>query len=204
LHVLVDLGCGAGGLERRLASTLGARLIGLDFSDAAIAAARAAVGHQQAAERADFHVADFASTGLPEASVSAVVSLDALYLAPDPRVALDEVRRILVPSGGLFFTVYLSSEHYPGTTSLLSDWRLILSSAGFSVDSSQNHSSVWRDITRSKHEGRWASRAALTNAEFGRDVEAELSVSTSMLGLGGRPSFLDQVERFEISAQRMS
>ncbi|WP_159397721.1 class I SAM-dependent methyltransferase [Sorangium cellulosum] len=198
---LLDLGCGVGRVGRRLAAALGVRLVGLDCSNAAITEARVGVAHLMDHERPQFHVADFSSTGLPEASVSAALSLDALYLAPDPLVALAELHRIMVPSGTLVMTAYVSENQYAGTTNLLGDWRPILSSAGFSVDRYDNQSAIWRDVMRSKHERRWAARATL-RSEFGWHAEAELSVSAAMLGIGGRPSFLTQVERFEISAHR--
>jgi SAM-dependent methyltransferase len=199
--VLCDLGCGRGGLGLRLARALGHGLVGVDLSPAAIAQAREAALSWPAAEPPRFHVADFADTGLPGASVSAVVSLDALYLAPDPAAALAEISRLLVPDGLLVFTAYTSARHYPGTSRLLSDWRPVMEGAGFVVERYADRTAAWRRVMRSKHALRLEAANALLR-ELGPSVGPELSVSASMLGLDGRPSFLDQVDRFVVVGRR--
>jgi methylase of polypeptide subunit release factors len=68
---LLDLACGRGAYGLLVARQTGARLIGVDFSAAAVAQAR-----EQAAgmgvRDASFRVGDLAATGLPDASVEAV------------------------------------------------------------------------------------------------------------------------------------
>lgn len=75
--------------------------MGIDRSCVAIAAADMALP----ANEREFWVADFAATAIGHAMAHAVVSLDALYLAPEPARALCEVQRILAPKGSLLFTV---------------------------------------------------------------------------------------------------
>ena len=166
-RLLGDLGCGLGLVGRHIADVLGTTLVGLDCAGTAISAARAAVSQLPESARPRFEVAEFCSTRLPEASVSAAFSLDALYLATDPDAALAEVRRILVPQGPLVFSVYVSSQHYPGTSVLLPDWRPLVARAGLLLERYENHSEVWRTIMRCKHERRWAARSTLLE-EFGR------------------------------------
>jgi len=199
--VLCDLGCGRGGLGRRLARSLGFQLVGIDISPAAITQAREAASSSAEAQRWRFVVADFADTGLPDASVSAVVSLDALYLAAAPRAALAEVARVLIPSGRVVFTAYTSPRHYPGTSRLLASFRPVMEDVGLVVEHYEDLTATWRRVMWSKHARRIEAGDMLLQA-LGSVVAPELSVSASMLGLDGRPSFLHQVERFLVTGHR--
>ena len=61
-NMLVDLACGRGGYGLEIAARTGARLVGIDFSAAAVRRA-----HEQARRQgapADFRVGDLAATGL--------------------------------------------------------------------------------------------------------------------------------------------
>ncbi|MGM0633510.1 MAG: class I SAM-dependent DNA methyltransferase [Pseudomonadota bacterium] len=131
--VLVDLGCGTGGVGLWLAERQHARLIGVDrCCDAtAIAADRAA--EWPLAEPASFVVADFCSTGLPSAAADAVISVDACTGAADIEGTLSEVRRILKPGGVFLFTARLlgpASRHYE---TVGPDWSRGLEQSGFRV-----------------------------------------------------------------------
>ena len=57
----------------------------MDFSAIAIQHASDRAARFGLAERACFVVGDLAATGLPEASADAVVPIDALHMAADPR-----------------------------------------------------------------------------------------------------------------------
>lgn len=199
--LLVELGCGNGGLSRWLSTISGARVIGIDISRLAIARARRSNASTMSPARPLFRVADFRATTLPDEVATAVVSWDALYLTEEPAAAVREVRRILKPGAGLFFSVYVSQRRYPGTPPLLSDWRPLLTANGFKVEHCLDATEEWRRIMRMKHERRWARRAWLRRA-LGQAAEPELAVSAAMLGLDGRPSFLERVQRIELSARR--
>ena len=201
--ILLDLGCGLGGLGWWLASQLKCRLIGLDFSSVAISKARVIRGEDLIPKQFSFEVADFTATGLNDKSVAGVISLDALYLAPNPTAALAEVYRVLVPGGVLLFTVYtnLSHQNYPGTSELIQDWYPLLKLIGFGVERYEDRSCEWRHKMRIKHQYRWDRRDQI-RSELGSQAEAELAVSAAMLGLSGKPSFLDHTARFEIVSLR--
>lgn len=202
-HLLLDLGCGVGGLGRWLAMKLNCHLIGVDFSTVAINKARAALSGGSELSQYRYEVAKFSTTGLENGSVTAAISLDALYLTPDPKTVLAEVHRVLIPNGILLFTVYVkqSRQNYPGTSDLKLDWRPFLESTEFITERYEDVSSPWRRQMRIKHQHRWDNRERI-RAELGKQAEAELAVSAAMLGLEGRPSFLDFVGRFEIIARR--
>lgn len=101
---LVDLGCGPGGPGLWLARATGTRLVGVDWSAAAVRIAEERSPGWLPTGRARFRTGTFDATGLAAASADTVISVDALALAPDPHAALTEVRRVLRPGGRLLFT----------------------------------------------------------------------------------------------------
>ncbi|MCM3872022.1 MAG: class I SAM-dependent methyltransferase [Pyrinomonadaceae bacterium] len=199
---LLDLGCGVGGLGRELASVLGLDLIGVDFSSVAIAQARTASKTQLQGETR-FEVADFSATGIEDQHISAVISLDALYLATNPVSALAEIRRLLVLGGPLLFTAYV--ERPPtgdGNVRVAADrWTQMLKDSGFIVVRRNDITKQWRRFMLIKHQRRWLERERIKK-DLGKLGEAELSVTVAMLGLNGKPSFLESVNRFEFVCRR--
>lgn len=104
-RLLVDAGCGTGGIGLWLARALAARLEGFDLSAVAVAQAGARRGQfGLSAERAAFRVAELENTGLPDACARGIVCVDALGGAPDRAAALRELGRILAPGGRLVMT----------------------------------------------------------------------------------------------------
>src|SRR5437867_7430733 len=76
--LIVDLGCGVGGLGQWLSAVLKARLIGVDISPVAISRARCLFGQQR--PRLRFVLAQCDATGLPCEQASAIVSWEVLHL----------------------------------------------------------------------------------------------------------------------------
>lgn len=104
-QLLVDAGCGTGGIGLWLARALSLRLEGFDLSPAAITQAtdrRPSFGIS--ADRATFRVAELENTGLPDNCAHGIVCVDALSGANDRGAALRELGRLLAPGGRLVMT----------------------------------------------------------------------------------------------------
>lgn len=102
---LLDLACGRGAYGLLIARETGASLIGVDFSvhvvgEARDQAARMGVGG------ASFQAGELTATGLPAASVEAVLCTDAIQFPDEPSVAYAEIRRVLKPGGRVALTCW--------------------------------------------------------------------------------------------------
>jgi SAM-dependent methyltransferase len=111
----------------------GARLIGIDVDEPALAAARHRAGQAQMTSRASFRTGSFSDTGLPDACVQAVMSIDALLFAPSKPAAAAEFARILVPGGQLVLTSWDYHSQPAGRPAQVADHRSLLDQAGFDV-----------------------------------------------------------------------
>ncbi|MEV0989942.1 class I SAM-dependent methyltransferase [Streptomyces sp. NPDC049949] len=104
-QLLVDAGCGSGGIGLWLARALALRLEGFDLSPVAVAQA---TGHRAhflgSADRAAFRVAELEHTGLPGGHAHGIVCVDALGTATDRTAAVRELGRVLAPGGRLLMT----------------------------------------------------------------------------------------------------
>jgi ubiquinone/menaquinone biosynthesis C-methylase UbiE len=132
-QTLVDLGCGRGGPGLWLARSQGVSLIALDFSAVAVRQASDRAMLFGLADTARFAVGDLAATGLAAAIADAVVSIDALHMAPDLAAAGREILRILRPGNRLVLTGW--QPRVPKVSRLPSrlriDWVAALRSVGF-------------------------------------------------------------------------
>ena len=102
--VLLDLACGRAGYGLELAARSGALLVGLDFAEPAIVQARANADRLGLGGRADLRVGDMTATGLPPASVNAVLCVDAVQFPADFRATFVEAHRVLRRGGLAVFT----------------------------------------------------------------------------------------------------
>jgi SAM-dependent methyltransferase len=102
---LLDLACGRGAYGLLIAKKAGSSVIGVDFSAQALAEAR-----EQAARMgvsgASFRVGELTATGLPDASVEAVLCTDAIQFPDEPALAYGEIRRVLKPGGRVVLTCW--------------------------------------------------------------------------------------------------
>jgi SAM-dependent methyltransferase len=154
---LVDLGCGRGGTGLWLARATAARLIGIDFSAAAVA-----LSAQRAAEfvepgLAESRQATFEHTGLADAEVDGAVSVDALPFASDRTAALVEARRILRPGARLAFTCRPGTDGRQG-------WHAMAAAAGLRVEDTATvpgNEEFWRRL-----HGLWLAHEAELRAEL--------------------------------------
>jgi SAM-dependent methyltransferase len=110
---LVDLACGQGGPGLWLARRIGADLLGIDFSPVAIAQARERAERSGRGVRAEYRVADAASTGLPDASAAGLVCIDAIQLMAHQVDVMIEVARVLRPGAVAMFTTWEEPERLP-------------------------------------------------------------------------------------------
>ena len=130
---LVDLGCGRGGPGLWLARAMNARLLGIDWSAAAVEYTAERAPHWLSEGRYEMRTGTFTETGLPDDAADAVVSVDALALAQDPAAALAEVRRITAPGGRVAFTAGEETRREPANRV----WATALSDAGLALESAE-------------------------------------------------------------------
>lgn len=146
--VLVDLACGRGGYGLELATRSGARLIGVDFSTAAIDAARAAAAPLGTA--ADFLVRDMVDTGLSSECADALIVVDAIQFPSNPMDAYREIFRLLRPGGRVVLTGWepsgLNDAALPERIRQV-DMRRGLETAGF-VEVTDRDRLDWREAER--------------------------------------------------------
>lgn len=192
---VIDLGCGCGELTRWLVSHSGRAAVGIDTSSVAVREAVALRARNTHFLRGDAH-----RIPMRRASASAVVSLDALYLVARPWAALRELRRVLVTGGLLIFTAYISRDSTKGGGCVGAEfWPSELAETGFELRSSFDMTEAWRRHMLRKHGRRWSERERIL-AQRSESAVAELAVSAAMIGASGRPRFLDEVERRELTA----
>ena len=130
---LLDVGCGRGGPGLWVAARTRARLLGLDVADNALIAARSRAAELGLGGKADYRPGSFEDTGLEDAAVDAIMSVDALLFTPDKRTALAELGRVLRPGGRLVFTSWDYNGQPEGRPPQVDDHRPPLRSAGFDV-----------------------------------------------------------------------
>jgi ubiquinone/menaquinone biosynthesis C-methylase UbiE len=94
---VADIGCG-GGIYSQAWHELGAEVVGVDFSEQMVAAAR-----EQAAglSRISFQQGDATATGLPAASKNVIFERALIHHLKDYKACFAEAHRVLVPGGSL-------------------------------------------------------------------------------------------------------
>ncbi len=107
---VADIACGTGVLARELARRVGpaGSVVGIDNNPGMLAVAR------RQAPDIEWREARAEALPLPDASLHAVLSQFGLMFFDDRVAALDEMWRVLRPSGRLAIAVWDSLEHSPG------------------------------------------------------------------------------------------
>jgi ubiquinone/menaquinone biosynthesis C-methylase UbiE len=113
---LLDLACGRGAYGLLAAKQAKTSLIGVDFSAQALTEAREQAT-RMGVSNASFRIGELTATGLPGASVEAVLCTDAIQFADEPAVAYDEIRRVLKPGGRVVLTCWEPSGRADGQLS---------------------------------------------------------------------------------------
>jgi len=164
---LVDIGCGRGGPGLWVAAMTGARLIGIDVADSALAAARRRADEVGLAGRAEYRRGSFEDTDLSDRSANAVMSVDALLFSPDKSAAIVEMARIIVPGGRLVLTSWDYHSQPGGLPSQVDDHRPLLTEAGFDL-LNYEETAAWRERIQQTNLGLLAAVDELA-VEFGAD-----------------------------------
>ena len=107
-HVL-DAGCGTGATTRYLSGKSGARFIGIDIAEPAIARAKELATANP--DQLDFKVGTMDAMDFSPGSFDAVVVIDSLYFCKDLTATIGQFLRILRAGGqmGLFYTHIVES-----------------------------------------------------------------------------------------------
>lgn len=161
-RLLVDLGCGRGGYGLEIARQTGARLLGLDFSPVAVAAARGRAASADIAAGAAFCVGNVTAAGVGTGVADAVVCIETIMFAGAHLDALRECRRILAAGGRLVLTCWearnLADERHPQWARRI-DLMRDLAEAGFEqVDVAGKP--AWREAERDLYESALQADAA--------------------------------------------
>jgi SAM-dependent methyltransferase len=157
--VLLDLACGRGGYGLEIAGRTGAKVTGVDFSPEAVRQARAQAERIGAGVEAEYRIGELTETGLPAASVSAVICIDSIQFADDLDAAYAEIRRVLAPGGRAVLTCWEAVDQRDETISVRlrrADLGAGLRGAGF-TDVDVRERPAWRVRER----GMWEAAAAL-------------------------------------------
>ena len=107
---VLDVACGTGVLARSLAERVGptGSVVGLDVNAGMLAVAK------RKAPALEWREARAEALPFPENSFDAVVSQFGLMFFEDPRLALQEMQRVLRPGGRLTVAVWDGLEHFEG------------------------------------------------------------------------------------------
>lgn len=97
---VLELGCGEGILQSRLAADGYARWLGVDLSEVAIARAQTQAGRYSKYVAADMCTFD------PEETFDAIVFSESIYYVPKPGAVLARYNRFLNPGGVLLVSIF--------------------------------------------------------------------------------------------------
>ena|SRR5688572_19216603 len=193
---LVDIGCSTAGASLYISERLSATLYGLDIDSTALARARQRVRNFDLANQPLFDCASFEASWLEPEVADAVISIDALHMAPRPHAALSEIHRILAPRGTLLFNVYVGEDDPNASV-----WVRHIEAAGFAMLDIDDQTEHWRWVMNTKHRA-CIEAAPFLERRFGTLVAPTLAISRTMLGLDYGPCVIDSTRRVELVARK--
>jgi len=140
---VLDVGCGSGGPALFVAQTLGCNVTGIDINESGINAAQAAAEARRMQDRVHFQRVE-AGERLPidDATVDAIISIDAMNHFTNREEVLGEWRRVLRPGGRFLFT---DATIITGT---LSAMNYLLAAAQWVISSSPRRESMIKSLRR--------------------------------------------------------
>jgi SAM-dependent methyltransferase len=203
VQTIVDLGCGQGGPSCWVARETGAALVGIDLSTVGVARASERAQNLGLADRTRFQVGDITSTGLPEASFDAAMSIDVIWSVPDKLGVLREAARILRPGARFVFTNWDRDRTPPGYLPPLADHRPLLERAGFEIETYRVQPDA-ETKRRAYHEAIVAAEQGLVQ-EMGEEAAARLMFEAKgALGLTDGVDYLAHSRRIYVVARNAS
>jgi SAM-dependent methyltransferase len=148
--LLVDVACGRGGYGIEAARRTGARLLGVDFSEVALAQARSSAARLLPDGGAEFRGGTMIATGLPDGVADGLMCVDAVQFADPPADALAEFRRVLASGARLALSCWEAAdpadERVPPRIRAV-NLRRDLVAAGF-ADVQVHEKPDWREVER--------------------------------------------------------
>ena len=172
--IVLDAGCGAGHTSLAFAPRVG-RVIACDFTAAMLEQVET-LARERGAHNVEAQLADVENLPFPVASFDLVVTRYSAHHWLHPERALAEFRRLLKPGGELLISDIMAPEDYARDTFLqaiellrdpshvrdyrLSEWRMMLSDAGFD-------SEVLLAFNLSLHFAAWTKRMATPSQNAG-------------------------------------
>ena len=103
---LLDAGCGVGDVARRLASTRGYRVTGIDLLDFNIADAEKRAALQVLSPMPSFSVMDYSKLSFEDATFDGAYTMETLVHANNPESVIEGFFRILKPGGQIVLFEY--------------------------------------------------------------------------------------------------
>ncbi len=134
-NLVLDLGCGAGGISEYISDMTGANVTGLDYAESAIVTALDRTASKR--DRLNFVHGDMNALKFPENSFDKIISLDTIYWVADIDTAMASLVRLIKPAGRLALFVSATPEFEDGPDSYEPDgtWiALSLSQLGLEYD----------------------------------------------------------------------
>ena len=140
--LVLDIGCGIGGVDLMLARDHGCDIIAFDIEAPLLDRARARAQAAGMAERIDFRLVEPGPLPLEDACIDIVFGKDAWVHIPDKRALLGEVFRVLRPGGWLLAGDQLRG---PEPYSAEMDYFLELEGLTFNLETLEKYDSMLRD-----------------------------------------------------------
>jgi ubiquinone/menaquinone biosynthesis C-methylase UbiE len=160
---VADFCAGIGGPARYIAHRYGADVTGIELTPARVAGANELTRRVGLQDKVRVIEGDVMQVPLPDASVDAVISQEALLHVPDNLRALHEAHRILKPGGRIAFSTWIAPRPLSepdrdlmwrgmamASLHSLERYQALLHEAGFTVAAAEDLTTAWGEILRQR------------------------------------------------------